>query len=216
MATISFIGDRTQSNMLQNHNTSRPVDTSTMLVPLYSILWHQLSFTRKHTLPARLSLNHYLANGYTESRKCSKSDYVIEGGLIWAWNHCLSSDTRVVCLRRTVPLVPEVPSLNPGGTPLCWFLPLWGDSLDTRKRGVRLGLGSKYNKLKYLFTKAGFNFDTQQIFNPHIFYNLVVIKFRILGLFLNLHSNAHKLKMLMISCPTLPLPFYLPDPNHHQ
>ena len=35
-------------------------------------------------------------------RKCAKSDYVIEAGLIWEWNHCPGSDTRVACHGWTV------------------------------------------------------------------------------------------------------------------
>ena len=39
-----------------------------------------------------------------ESRKCTKSDYIIGGGLIWARNRCLGRDTRVGCLKWYVPI----------------------------------------------------------------------------------------------------------------
>ena len=50
-------------------------------------------------------------------RKCAKSDYVIEAGLIWEWNRCPGSDTRVACHGCTVHLVREAPVRNPGGEP---------------------------------------------------------------------------------------------------
>ena len=53
-----------------------------------------------------LTLAHKKATkGYMqELRKCTKSDYIIGGGLIWARNRCPGRDTRVGCLKWYVPL----------------------------------------------------------------------------------------------------------------
>ena len=137
--TISFIGDGTQSNMLQNHNTSRPVDTSTMLVPLYSILWHLLFLIGKHTLRARLLLNPYPAKGYKRLhgvkkmhlvRLCHRRRPDMGPKSLPEQRHpsgVLKADS--ACGARS-------PRFESWGNPLCWSLPLQGDSLDTRKRGV--------------------------------------------------------------------------------
>ena len=68
---------------------------------------------------SHVTLTHPKATkSYTgESGKCTKSEYLIAGCLIWARNHRLGSDTRVVCERWTVHVVWAVPSSNPGGTP---------------------------------------------------------------------------------------------------
>ena len=74
-------------------------------------------------------------------RKCAKSDYVIEAGLIWERNRCPGSDTRVACHGCTVHLVREAPGSKPRrGTPIFGPLPFRGDSLETKKGAWELGL----------------------------------------------------------------------------
>ena len=50
-------------------------------------------------------------------RKCAKSDYVIEAGLIWERNRCPGSDTRVACHGWTVHCGAGVPGSKPRGNP---------------------------------------------------------------------------------------------------
>ena len=73
-------------------------------------------------------------------RKCVKSDYLVEGGLIWARNRCLGSDTWVACCRWTVHCGAGSPRFESVGTPLFWPLPFWGDSLKMKKGARELGL----------------------------------------------------------------------------
>ena len=74
-------------------------------------------------------------------RKCAKSDYVIEAGLIWERNRCPGSDTRVACHGWTVHCgAGGSPVRNPGGTPIFWPLPFRGDRLETKKGARELGL----------------------------------------------------------------------------
>ena len=79
-------------------------------------------------------------------RKCAKSDYVIEAGLIWERNRCPGSDTRVACHGWTVHCgAGGSPVRNPGGTPIFWPLPFRGDRLETKKGARELGLRSYVN-----------------------------------------------------------------------
>ena len=74
-------------------------------------------------------------------RKCAKSDYVIEAGLIWERNRCPGSDTQVACHGWTVHCgAGGSPVWNPGGTPIFWPLPFRGDRLETKKGARELGL----------------------------------------------------------------------------
>ena len=74
-------------------------------------------------------------------RKCAKSHYVIEAGLIWERNRCPGSDTRVACHGWTVHCgAGGSPVRNPGGTPIFWPLPFRGDRLETKKGARELGL----------------------------------------------------------------------------
>ena len=74
-------------------------------------------------------------------RKCAKSDYVIEAGLIWERNRCPGSDTRVACHGCTEHLVREAPGSKPRWrTPIFGPLPFRGDSLETKKGAWELGL----------------------------------------------------------------------------
>ena len=74
-------------------------------------------------------------------RKCAKSDYVIEAGLIWERNRCPGSDTQVACHGCTVHLVREAPGSKPRrGTPIFGPLAFQGDSLETKKGAWELGL----------------------------------------------------------------------------
>ena len=74
-------------------------------------------------------------------RKCAKSNYVIEAGLIWEQNRCPGSDTRVAYHGCTVHLVREAPGSKPRrGTPIFGPLPFRGDSLETKKGVWELGL----------------------------------------------------------------------------
>ena len=74
-------------------------------------------------------------------RKCAKSDYVIEAGLIWERNRWPGSDSRVACHGWTVHCgAGGAPVRNPGGTPIFWPLPFRGDRLETKKGARELGL----------------------------------------------------------------------------
>ena len=78
-------------------------------------------------------------------RKCAKSDYVIEAGLIWEQNRCPGSDTQVACHGCTVHLVREGPSSKPRwGTPIFGSLPFRWDSLETKKGAWELRLISSF------------------------------------------------------------------------
>ena len=81
-------------------------------------------------------------------RKCAKSDYVIEAGLIWEWNRCPGSDTRVACHGWTMHCGAGGPRFETqGGTPLFGPLPFRGDSLETKKGAWELGLNEHIWKL---------------------------------------------------------------------
>ena len=74
-------------------------------------------------------------------RKCAKSHYVIEAGLIWEWNRCPGSDTRVACHGWTVHCGAGGPRFETQGeTPIFWPLPFRGDRLETKKGARELGL----------------------------------------------------------------------------
>ena len=58
-------------------------------------------------------------------RKCAKSDYVIEAGLIWEQNRCPGSDTQVACHGWTVHCGVGGPRFETQGEP-----PFFGPSLS--------------------------------------------------------------------------------------
>ena len=80
-------------------------------------------------------------------RKCAKSDYVIEAGLIWERNRCPGG----------VPWVNSAlwcggsPVRNPGGTPIFWPLPFRGDRLETKKGARELGLKRHWTSITSIF-----------------------------------------------------------------
>ena len=87
-------------------------------------------------------------------RKCAKSDYVIEAGLIWERNRCTGSDTRVACHGWTVHCGAGGPRFETQGEPpVFWPLPFRRDRLETKKGARELGLRlvnwfQRYRQLK--------------------------------------------------------------------
>ena len=74
-------------------------------------------------------------------RKCSKSHYVIEAGIIWARNRCPGRDSRVACQGWTVYCGARVPRfVSRGGSPIFGPLPFQGDSLEMKNPLWELGL----------------------------------------------------------------------------
>ena len=73
-------------------------------------------------------------------RKCAKSDYVIEAGLIWERNRCPGSDTRVACHGWTVHCGAGGPRFETQGEPPFLTLPFRGDRLETKKGARELAL----------------------------------------------------------------------------
>ena len=73
-------------------------------------------------------------------RKCDKSDYIIERGLIWETNCYPGCDTRVGCHRWTVHQGAGGLVWNQEGDPIFWTLPFWGFLSRNEKGdvGVRL------------------------------------------------------------------------------
>ena len=98
-------------------------------------------------------------------RKCAKSDYVMEAGLIWERNRCPGSDPRVAWHGCTVHLVREAPGSKPRrGTPIFGPLPFRGDSLEMKKGAWELGLktvqtGSVSSMWKTFYQKCPFTLD---------------------------------------------------------
>ena len=103
--------------------------------------------TYKLIYPLTLTVHSPTKSKKGKWRKCAKSDYVIEAGLIWERNRCPGSDTRVTCHGCTVHLVREGPGSKPRrGTPIFGPLPFRGDSLETKKGAWELGLMRKEEK----------------------------------------------------------------------
>ena len=80
-----------------------------------------------------------------ESRKCAKSNYIIEEGLIWERNCCPGGDTRVACYRWTVLCGARAPRFESRGNPPFSPLPFRGDSLETKRGPKKLGLAYVHN-----------------------------------------------------------------------
>ena len=99
-----------------------------------------------------LTVNNTTKSNKRKWRKCAKSDYVIEAGIIWARNRCLSSDVRVVCQGWTVHCGARDPQFV-WGDPIFGPLPFRGDSLETKNPWLELGLKKILFDLLKEFTK---------------------------------------------------------------
>ena len=91
-------------------------------------------------------------------RKCGKSDYVIERGLIWERNHCPGSDSQVACRRWTVHCGAGGPQFKRGEPCIFWTLPFQGDNLETKKGRWELGLKQNVARLCFLFLFFSWSF----------------------------------------------------------
>ena len=97
--------------------------------------------TSLYTRPLTLTVHSPTKSNKGKWRKCTKSDYVIEAGLIWERNGCPGSDTRVACHGWTVHCGAGGPRLETQGEPpFFWPLPFRGDRLETKKGARELGL----------------------------------------------------------------------------